>query len=123
MSRYQIERIRAKDVASMLGIGVRCVQQMAARGNLPSAARIGKVWTFDPSRIRAYVADAEARCQSRISINEMEFGGFERPSTELKSARAYESAMLKLLGKDATKNSKGSRRRGQGRRRQHGNMQ
>ena len=72
-------RIRVAEVACMLGIGVRCVQQMAATGRLPGAARIGKLWTFDPAKIRAYLADAEARCQNQISIRGMEFGGCVLP--------------------------------------------
>jgi hypothetical protein len=87
------QRIRANDVASILGVGVRCVQQMAAAGRLPSAARIGKVWTFDPVRIKSFLAEAEIQCQKRTSIRETVSGGFERPLTESKSERAYELAM------------------------------
>src|SRR5579875_169344 len=91
-------RVRAPEVAAMLGIGVRCVQKMAAAGRLPSAARIGKIWTFDPVRIRAYLAEAEAQaCQNAISISATGSGGLERHLPEGKSEKAYASAMSRLL--------------------------
>jgi hypothetical protein len=41
------ERVQAPRVASMLGISLRQVQDMAARGEIPTAARFGARWTFD----------------------------------------------------------------------------
>lgn len=113
-------RIRAHDVAGMLGIGVRCVQQMACAGRLPGAAKIGKLWTFDPIKIRAYVADAEAKCQNPISIGAPESGGYEPPLPDMKSAKAYESAILKLLGSSGTRGLRNSPKRAPGSRRQAG---
>jgi hypothetical protein len=97
----------------MLGIGVRCVQKMAASGQLPGAARIGKLWTFDPAKIDAYLADAEAKCQNQIFTNATEFGGCELPLTGAKSAKAYDAAMSKLLGGSGIQGLSNSRKRDQ----------
>jgi len=35
------------------------VQEMALRGELPGAARIGGVWTFDPVKLAAFVKQRE----------------------------------------------------------------
>lgn len=51
--------VKAAAVAHMLGVSVRKVQQMAAAGDLQGAARIGKIWTFDPHLIRAWRARLE----------------------------------------------------------------
>ena len=49
------ERIRAPAVGGILGITARTVQSLAARGELPGAAKIGGVWTFDEKAIRDWV--------------------------------------------------------------------
>lgn len=47
------ERIRPADVARITGLSRRQVQAMAQAGLLPSAAKLGSLWTFDERRIRA----------------------------------------------------------------------
>lgn len=54
------ERIRADHTAAIFGIEVRTVQAMAKRGELPVAAKIGGIWTFDEASIRAYVQERVA---------------------------------------------------------------
>ena len=34
----------------MLGVSTRKVQEMAAAGRLPGAAKIDQLWTFDPAK-------------------------------------------------------------------------
>jgi excisionase family DNA binding protein len=91
------QRIRASEVAQILGVGVRCVQKMAARGELPSAARIGKIWTFDKAKIEQFLADAEAEVRNRM---ETTTSLVARPRGSLKSIseseRAYKLAMERL---------------------------
>ena len=59
------ERISISFVADILGISARTMRHMAQRGELPGAAKIGRRWTFDEARIRAYVRRQEAAtCQS-----------------------------------------------------------
>jgi predicted DNA-binding transcriptional regulator AlpA len=49
------ELIRCQDVKRMTTLSVRKIQQMAAAGELPSAGRLGHIWTFDPDAIRAWI--------------------------------------------------------------------
>ncbi|MFH1553543.1 MAG: helix-turn-helix domain-containing protein, partial [Pseudomonadota bacterium] len=58
----QPERIRAHMAASILGIETRTVQALAARGELPGAAKIGGVWTFDEAAIRNWIKE-RTTCQ------------------------------------------------------------
>lgn len=53
------ERIRPADVARITGLSRRQVQAMALAGLLPSAAKLGSLWTFDERRIRAWLIDRE----------------------------------------------------------------
>ncbi|MEN6538746.1 MAG: GIY-YIG nuclease family protein, partial [Mizugakiibacter sp.] len=48
------ERIRADAAAGILGVEVRTVQALAARGEVPGAAKIGGLWTFDESALRSF---------------------------------------------------------------------
>jgi hypothetical protein len=119
----QSERIRAADAAAILGLTLRGVQELALRGDLPGAAKIGKLWTFSERALRDYVREreSEARCPTtETSINAAAFGGSERPLTAAKQERAYERAMQKLLGDCATSGSTRSRPRRGASRRDHG---
>jgi predicted DNA-binding transcriptional regulator AlpA len=49
--------IRPSAVSEMTSLSVRTILQMAAAGKLPSAAKVGGVWTFDPSAIRAWIQE------------------------------------------------------------------
>lgn len=49
------ERVRAYEAAGVLGISVRTVQALAARGELPSAAKVGGLWTFDEKALRSWL--------------------------------------------------------------------
>lgn len=55
------ERIRAKRVAEMTGLGVRGVQKMATQRRISSVAKLGKVWTFREEAIRAWIEEKEAK--------------------------------------------------------------
>ncbi|MEN6541131.1 GIY-YIG nuclease family protein, partial [Parvibaculum sp.] len=48
------ERIRADAAAGILGVEVRTVQALAARGEVPGAAKIGGLWTFEESALRSF---------------------------------------------------------------------
>ena len=49
----------------MLGVSTRKVQEMAAAGRLPGAAKIDQLWTFDPAKIRAWILEQEALVSRR----------------------------------------------------------
>ena len=52
-------RIQSAAAARILGVSQRSVQELALRGELPGAARIGGVWTFDAGRLAAFVSQRE----------------------------------------------------------------
>ena len=52
-------RIQSAAAARILGVSQRSVQSLAIRGELPGAARIGGVWTFDSGKLAAFVTQRE----------------------------------------------------------------
>jgi hypothetical protein len=40
---------------------------LAARGQIPGAAKIGKVWTFDQQKLKKFIADQEAETAARAN--------------------------------------------------------
>jgi excisionase family DNA binding protein len=52
-------RDTADQAAAILGIPRRTVQALAARGELPGAAKIGRLWTFDIEKLRRLVRQRE----------------------------------------------------------------
>lgn len=69
------ERVRSSRASEITGLPVRTVQALAARGELPGAAKLGKVWTFDEARLRAWVRQGEAKACRGISIGATASGG------------------------------------------------
>lgn len=55
----RLGRIQSAAAARILGVSRRSVQGLALRGELPGAARIGGVWTFDAERLTAFVTQRE----------------------------------------------------------------
>src|ERR1700722_17693462 len=76
-------RIRPSEVARITSLSMRQIQSMAASGKIPGAAKLGGVWTFDPSQISAWVRKAE---------NE----ACRRPATTYTSAATYGGAVSSL---------------------------
>jgi hypothetical protein len=59
------ERIRIATAVAILGVPERTVRDLALRGEIPGAAKIGGRWTFDLARLREYIRHREAAtCQS-----------------------------------------------------------
>ena len=58
------ERIYVEDVAAIIGVPLRTAQLMASRGDLPSAVKIGKRWSFNELAIRGWLTQREIECQS-----------------------------------------------------------
>ena len=54
MGRPAFERIRASAAAAILGLEVRTVQALAARGSIPGAAKLGGTWTFDETALHKF---------------------------------------------------------------------
>lgn len=104
-------RIRTLEAAEMLGLTARGVQAMAAKGQLPGAAKIGKVWTFDKDKLRRFIEAKEAECASQIFTKGKASIGCAPRSTASCIEKAYEQAMSKLRGGPATRGLRRSRGR------------
>lgn len=61
MAEEERERLLIRDVAVKTGLPKRTVQQMAKRGDIPGAAKLGNVWTFDRWQLTRWIEDAERR--------------------------------------------------------------
>ncbi len=55
------ERGEIYDAIAILGLKKRTVEALAARGELPGAAKLANRWTFDLGMLRAYVRDEVKR--------------------------------------------------------------
>jgi hypothetical protein len=85
------ERITTAKAAAILGLTYRAVQMMAARGDIPGAAKFGH-YTFDEARLRRYVQDKEnelcrrklrRKLKTRRAVSsETEYGGARSSSTK-----------------------------------------
>lgn len=94
------ERIRAPAAAAILGVEVRTVQALAARGELPGAAKIGKLWTFDEPALRQWLKDRSTCPKDPLPRNThtgaaIRFGR-DLPLQVANSVRASEQALQKL---------------------------
>jgi hypothetical protein len=56
-------RYRCREVAARLGVGVRTVQVRAPE--IPGAAKIFGVWTFDPIKLDRWIDELEAAATDR----------------------------------------------------------
>jgi len=83
-------RLRTADVALMLGVSARKVQELCQLGALP-AARIGRVWTIAPKDVQEYLRRNENRPQPchPISIAVVIPGGRASKSLDATTAKAY----------------------------------
>ncbi|MBZ9939195.1 helix-turn-helix domain-containing protein [Mesorhizobium sp. BR1-1-16] len=94
------ERVRAPVAATILGIEVRTVQALAARGELPGAAKVGKLWTFDETALRLWIKERSA-CPKDQEHQSTPTGGAIRYGRDLplqvaNSVKASEQALRKL---------------------------
>jgi Helix-turn-helix domain len=64
-----LPRIQSAAAALVLGVSRRSVQGLALRGELPGAARIGGVWTFDAERLSAFVTQRELDAEAKQATN------------------------------------------------------
>ncbi|MBP27895.1 MAG: hypothetical protein CMH16_01015 [Methylobacterium sp.] len=55
------ERVPITEAAAILGVSIRTVQRLATRRELPSAAKIGRLWTFNEAAIRAWLVEQESK--------------------------------------------------------------
>lgn len=94
------ERIRAIEASDILGVELRTVQAMAARGELPGAAKVGKLWTFDEPALRQWIKERSA-CPKDHRPQNTPIGGATRFGRDLplqvaNSVKASEQALQRL---------------------------
>ena len=58
------ERVGRQEAALILGVPERTVTLLARRGEIPGAAIIGRCWTFNEDRIRAWVLEKEREVET-----------------------------------------------------------
>jgi excisionase family DNA binding protein len=95
------EAIQTKAAAGILGISTRTLQMMAARGEIPGAALIGRRWTFNEEALRRWRRSKEVPCPKISTVAETHGGGGPH-LTAANTVKAYEQ-ILRL------KPAKGSR--------------
>ena len=103
------ERIKATQAAGVLGVSKRLVTLMASRGELPGAAKIASLWTFDKNKLQDYVTQKENEClKIKTKISFAETGNItSEPILKANSSRErYIQAMSKLRGLSETGSSK-----------------
>jgi hypothetical protein len=94
-----LPRIQSAAAARILGVSQRSVQGLALRGELPSAARIGGVWTFDAERLAAFVTQRELDAERPLTP-----GATPTPSrlpTQAQTNAAYERLMAGRYSRSA----------------------
>ena len=66
-------RARVDYVMERSGLSRRTIQAMAARGQIPGAAKLGSTWTFDKLKLARWIKHREDACQT-TSIKETASG-------------------------------------------------
>ncbi len=52
-----MERTQIPGACQILGVSARTIQRLATAGLLPSAVKVGRVWTFDIQALRTWLAN------------------------------------------------------------------
>ncbi|MGU3496128.1 helix-turn-helix domain-containing protein [Xanthobacteraceae bacterium A53D] len=94
------ERIRSHSAASILGVETRTVQALAARGEVPGAAKIGGLWTFDEAALRNWIKE-RTTCPRNQGLPNTHTGvatrsGRDLPLQVANSVKASEQALRRL---------------------------
>lgn len=93
------ERIRVEAASAILGVTPRCVQSLAARGELPSACKIGKIWTFEEAALRNWIKERstwpEQKRQSTLTGVGMS-SGRDLPLQASNSSKSFQETLQRL---------------------------
>ena len=107
------ERIKASQAAGVLGVSKRLVTLMASRGELPGAAKIASLWTFDLEKLKKWVEEQEKKCQKTTQTETLSFATgsttYEPALRENLSKGRYERAISLLRARAETKPSQKSK--------------
>ena len=75
------ERITIPEAVMITGLCERTLQQLSQRGEIWGAAKLGRRWTYDRLRLRAWIAAKENAVTNRIgSTSATEFSTRVSPS-------------------------------------------
>jgi excisionase family DNA binding protein len=96
-------RVPLREAVEETGVPLRTLQDMAARGDLPGAVKIGSRWKIDLARLRRWINQRESDQCPIISTSEATSGGAECRFEDATCDEAYE----RLIG---GKPRRGSRR-------------
>jgi excisionase family DNA binding protein len=55
----EVARCSIKQAATILGLPSRTIQDLAARGKIAGAAKLGRRWTFDQEKLRRFIREKE----------------------------------------------------------------
>jgi Helix-turn-helix domain len=69
------ERASLKTAATILGLPLRTVQHLAARGEIAGAAKFGRRWTFDVDKLRRLIKERERQTWLNARHRPDAFGG------------------------------------------------
>ena len=58
-SMQPVERGTAQQAAAMLGLKPRKLQTMSVHGDIPGAAKLGRLWTYDLAKLRQFIDQQE----------------------------------------------------------------
>ena len=61
-----MERTQIPGACKILGVSSRTIQRLASAGQLPSAVKVGRVWTFDIQALRSWLVEQEVKPCQRI---------------------------------------------------------
>lgn len=94
------ERVRIDFVCELTGMQRRHAQLMAKRGEIPSAARYGRLWTFHGPTVKQWAKKQEEKSwQTKTSIDVARPGGLASKLTGRTYAEAYERLLSLKRGK------------------------
>jgi len=90
------ERGTAKQAAAILGIKPRKLQAMSQRGEIPGAAKLGRQWTYDLTKLRRFVEQQETAttCQRSARPRRDATGGGIPSGAALRSAGSASGGRL-----------------------------
>ena len=106
------ERGTAKQAAAILGVPTRTIQDLATRGEIPGAAKLGRRWTFDLEKLRRLLKQKEretwqhANRQPDVSGGAKLFGGGFRFAGENSDGR-FTQVIRRLRGRNTRRHGSG----------------
>lgn len=87
------ERVGVAEAMRATGLSKRTVQNLAAKGMIPGAAKLGGLWTFDRIKLRRWIAAKEGEACQRTSISGAASGMDAFRLAETSFAKAYARAI------------------------------